>query len=501
MKTFRWFSPVLFAACWLAACEGTSNGGGGGGSDADSDGDSDGDSDADSDGDSDGDSDSDADWGIPVEGCDFDYDDIFTAWEADDLLGDVLPTLPLTPPDEVATIAHAEPAPPFLYTLPAEGVRDDIVMPGYSDTMPLFPRGGPWTDETRCYELPFGAFLMTEAQAHAMYVDIAEKTTGISVDTSPEVRTVLGLRGAYPGTFAWHGNAPDRFNDTLVLLWIDADDAPHVREFAAHTDVGAHYFGVDSSSSLRPDRRYHYVNGWHGTYNALHIDEDGYRVRNDTNANGHWDSDRNGWLPPAGDDYDRAGGGHNIHLASVNAPLGSAAVGAWSAGCQTLPGMANWTEFILGAWTDLGDHVAYHLVDARDIAPEVWAPCEPDGTHACPWRIGSLPFDAAGDTSLSLSDAFDAYNCSGEDESGPEDVYVFTIDESGTLSATVDCEDPVVDVDVHLLDGDDPDACLARDHWSLSYSITPGRYFVVVDTWNDGSADLAGPYTLSVALE
>ena len=75
-----------------------------------------------------------------------------------------------------------------------------------------------------------------------------------------------------------------------------------------------------------------------------------------------------------------------------------------------------------------------------------------------------------------------------------------TLDASGTLDVSVDCEDPVVDVDVHLLDGDDANACLARDHWAFTYDITPGRYFIVVDTYVDGGAPLAGPYTLSVDL-
>jgi len=146
-----------------------------------------------------------------------------------------------------------------------------------------------------------------------------------------------------------------------------------VREFPVHTDVGARDFGENSSSSLRPNRRYHHINGWHrSTYNALYMIDEGYRVRDDTNHNGHWDSDRNGWLPPrTANDRDRIGGAHNIHTGQVEGSLGTARVGGNSAGCQVIPGMANWIEFIEWLWTGEGDVVEYFLIDVRDIAPDV----------------------------------------------------------------------------------------------------------------------------------
>jgi hypothetical protein len=171
----------------------------------------------------------------------------------------------------------------------------------------------------------------------------------------------------------------------------------------------------------------------------------------DTDSNGHWDSDRNGWLPPTSStDFNRVGGAHNIHMGSVDGPLGQARVGAWSAGCQVIPGSANWDEFITTAWTADDDVVNYFLVDARDIEPEV--------------------------------------------------VYLVTIDTYGTLSVQVDCTEPV-DIDIHLLEGDDANACVKRAHTSFSYDITPGRYLIVADTYVDGTTLLDGPYTLSVSLE
>ncbi len=55
-------------------------------------------------------------------------------------------------------------------------------------------------------------------------------------------------------------------------------------------------------------------------------------------------------------------------------------------------------------------------------------------------------------------------------------------------------------IDIHLLDGDDPDACLARAHESFTHDITPGRYFIVADTYTDGVDKYHGAYNLTVTL-
>lgn len=402
-------------------------------------------------------------------------------------------------------IAHADPPPPSTYRVPVSTLRkvpaDSLTLPAYDDDMPLFERGAEWTGPTRCYETPVGVRELTQEQAYDLYQRIAERTTGLAMNVHTEHRTVVGLRGSYPGTFSWHGNAPNKFNDTVVLLWEEASTGKHVREFPVNTDTGAVDFGDASSSSIRANRRYAYVNGWHKTYNALRINESSYRVRDDNNGNGHWDSDRNGWLPPSGeDDYDRTGSGHNIHMGSMDGPLGEAKVKNWSAGCQVIPGMANWIEFITNAWTAEGDAVEYYLVDVRDIPPAVWAPCTPDGSHACPHLIDSLPFEHAGNTSSQGEKSFDQYNCSTASESGAEVVYELRVNKKGTLTVSVDCPSGV-DVDVHLLDGDDAKACVVRNDKELSYSIAPGRYLIVVDTFASGGTEFPGAYTLHVSLK
>lgn len=441
--------------------------------------------------------------GSMVTSCEFDYDSTFTYQWVAPLAAPGFSTSFVESVGGPDRIVHPEPAPPSTSLLGGRW-RDvdpsELVMPDYDDDMPLFERAGAWSG-TRCFETPQGVRFLTEEEAYGLYRDIAVKTTGIAMSEVPEVRSVVGLRGTYAGRFSWNGNQPNRFNDTLVLLWAESDGTKHVREFPVNTDTGAKDFGYHSSSSLRANRRYRYVNGWHRGYNALSIDESGYRVRDDGNKNGHWDSDRNGWLPPAGnDDHDRTGSAHNIHMGSLNAPLGSAAVDSWSAGCQVIPGMTNWTEFITHAWTELGDEVEYFLVDTRDIPEDVWAPCTPDGSHACPYPIESLPFNDTRNTATQGASSFDLYNCSTVDESGPEVVYVVHFDTEGTLRVSVDCEEPV-DIDVYLLEGVDANACVARDHTSFEYAITPGRYVIVADTYAEAGSDFAGEYTLSVTLE
>jgi|GEM_PF-559273 len=420
------------------------------------------------------------------------------------------------------TIAHMEPAPEGYYTKSRGNKNlDDLELPTYSDDLPLFERAVAWETNTRCFELPDGPELLTEAEAFDLYVRIVSETLWQQVNQTPGFKTVIGLRGAYPGTFEWHGNLPDRFNDTMALLWVDANGNKHLREFPLNTDTGWHNFGTNSSSSLRANRHYNHKNGTHRGYSALpmytQLTNRLYPVRDDSNANGYWDSDRNGWLPLyTANDYDRHGNGHNIHMGSVNAPLGTAPVDYWSAGCQVIPGMENWLEFIDHAWTTEEALVDYFLIDARDIAPSVFEPCQQQtGSHACPFRIQSLPFVHHGNTALSNEDMHDYYNCSPENESGTEVVYVINIadvkmeedpqgdyvyEATANIAVSVEVEDEeLYDPDIHILSGDDQDACRASAHKSLVHELPPGRFLIVVDTWvNENNQELPGPYTLTV---
>ncbi len=408
---------------------------------------------------------------------------------------------------DMGPVEHGEPSPPYFWLMtppPIDGIiPPPITMPGYSDNMPLFSRAQAWNGQRRCYETPSGVRELTEAEAFDFYRDIVQVTLGVTMNVAPNFRNVVGIRGAYPGRISWHRNSPDHFNDTLVLMWIDSNGVKNVREFPVNTDTGDNNY--TSTSSLLPNRLYRYKNGWHRDYNALSMNEHAfnyeYNTADDANANGHWDCDRNGWLNTGSTlDYIRVGSAHNIHMGSMNGPLGTARVAGWSAGCQVIPGMANWTAFINHAWTTSGARVDYWLIDARDIDKSLWGQsCAPDGSHECPFRVTSFPYSHS-HTTVGGQSRFGVYNCSTANEQGPEIVYEVKVPTHGTLHVSVDCVEPV-DIDVHLLVMDDPRACLTRAHISFTRKVVPGRYLVVADTFVSSNGTInSGPYTLNINL-
>jgi hypothetical protein len=399
-------------------------------------------------------------------------------------------------------------------SLAQESTKPDlpsVVLPVHVNDLPLYSRAQDWSNE-RCYQLSsfkpeseetsLEGVMLSESDAFDMYTHLIKTTLWREVNQDTHHRSVIGLRGAYPGSLRWHHNAPNQYNDTIVLLWRDEQGIPHVKEYPVNTDTGVYDFGVDSSSSLSANRHYPYVNGWHRDYHALQMNLPGYPVRDDTNNNGHWDSDRNGWLagPEPGDDYNRMGSAHNIHAGNVGGLLNEVLVNIASAGCQVIPGMENWISFIGHAWTALGDEVDYYLIDSRDISPRFWAVCEEaDGSHRCPHLIETFPYQHQGDTSLSQEKWYDDYNCSEANESGAEVVYVVNLPRAGLLRVVVNAEDENVDPDIYLLDGDDRKACLARDHRVIESWLPEGRYVIMIDTWVDTDGiEKSGEYTLSI---
>ena len=123
----------------------------------------------------------------------------------------------------------------------------------------------------------------------------------------------------------------------------------------------------------------------------------------------------------------------------------------------------------------------------------------PLGTWADPIPVLALPFSDSRDTSAAPSPVFDVYGCALEtSQAGDGFVYAVEILEPGTLSAGVDdLPGDAVDVDLHLLTGADPDACVIRDNVAWSFPVTPGTWFVVADTWADSTGQpYPGPYTL-----
>lgn len=135
---------------------------------------------------------------------------------------------------------------------------------------------------------------------------------------------------------------------------------------------------------------------------------------------------------------------------------------------------------------------------------------EPPDAEACalgrscnPILIDAFPFVDRRDTRSSPSDEIDTYDCAPEtDESGPEVFYQLHAPVAGLLSASVDdMPGDGTDVDVHLLTPAQPWSCVARDNVGFARLVEPGDYFIVADTWVDGSGSaLAGPYELNVSF-
>ena len=90
-----------------------------------------------------------------------------------------------------------------------------------------------------------------------------------------------------------------------------------------------------------------------------------------------------------------------------------------------------------------------------------------------------------------------AGKCSNTNESGPEQRYIFKVDEPGTVILGT-TEPKNGDVDVHLLKGLNASDCLARGDKGLSYHVDKGIYYAVVDTFSSSSN--AGAYRLKITF-
>jgi len=102
-------------------------------------------------------------------------------------------------------------------------------------------------------------------------------------------------------------------------------------------------------------------------------------------------------------------------------------------------------------------------------------------------------------TAESTSDVIDSYPPNETDESGPEIVYGFTVDEPVYFGADLLLPEPTgTDVDLHLLSAIDPPELIERADYKIVTSLDAGTYYLVADTFN-GDAQ-AGAYTLNITL-
>jgi len=113
--------------------------------------------------------------------------------------------------------------------------------------------------------------------------------------------------------------------------------------------------------------------------------------------------------------------------------------------------------------------------------------------------VDTFPFTNDNDTTLSTRSVFDVYDCSTSNESGNEVIYRVQVPASGFLSAAV-YEAAGVDVDVHILSSLDSQACVSRGNLHAKADVTPGTWFVVVDTFVSGGVPQAGAYRVDIGF-
>lgn len=118
------------------------------------------------------------------------------------------------------------------------------------------------------------------------------------------------------------------------------------------------------------------------------------------------------------------------------------------------------------------------------------------GAPMSPYRVHTLPFTDARDTSTSLYSEIDEYDCDDANESGPEIYYRIELDERTDIRALV-LDQGDTDIDIHLLD--EAGGCLVRDHQMIEATLDAGRYTFVLDTWVDGEGtEMSGEYLFVV---
>ena len=132
-----------------------------------------------------------------------------------------------------------------------------------------------------------------------------------------------------------------------------------------------------------------------------------------------------------------------------------------------------------------------------------------EGTISNPIVINSFPYEGSGNTRNMNSLEIDTYSIKPEtSETGPEVIYEFTVDVSGTIDVSVtDIQDEDIDNDIHLLSGLNIDGnnmateALARDDHNIIMHINAGTYYVVVDSYSSSGNDRPGEYTISASFE
>jgi hypothetical protein len=140
-----------------------------------------------------------------------------------------------------------------------------------------------------------------------------------------------------------------------------------------------------------------------------------------------------------------------------------------------------------------------------ELAPDPPGPAlQGDGSPDAPFEITHLPFVDLRDTRDSPHERLSSYTgcAASQDESGPEWLYRLEVARPARLTARV-FDRGQVDVDLHLLRGEPEEgACFARAHQEVEAELTPGVWYLAVDTFvSRQSGALGGEYLLTVLLD
>ena len=155
------------------------------------------------------------------------------------------------------------------------------------------------------------------------YSNIIQSRTSEIIDfVSLEKLHLLGITGWTNHEFAI--NEKNRYNDSIIALWKDANGDKIVKYYKATTSPGTFqkFYNKNGDAHLM-DGRYAYKRGKHNGYNAL-VQADKFTVWRDKNKDGIRESDsvvETGYF------------GINLHAGGT-----TESVGNWSAGCQVIWG-------------------------------------------------------------------------------------------------------------------------------------------------------------------
>ncbi|MCU0702303.1 MAG: SGNH/GDSL hydrolase family protein [Myxococcaceae bacterium] len=124
------------------------------------------------------------------------------------------------------------------------------------------------------------------------------------------------------------------------------------------------------------------------------------------------------------------------------------------------------------------------------------------GTALEPFLIDSVPFVDVRDTRRDGARGIDRYDaCSAANEGGPEVLYRLDVTTTQTLRVVVVALG-TADLDVHVLRGAvAASACVARNDKVLRVTVTPGTWYLSVDTYVSAGTERAGEYALLVFPE